>query len=83
MVKAERLKYSFLFTANTRLKASQGGKKMEEKIEDLVREAEPSVIVEETQKKLLYEGNSEIKLPDYLDIDPSYHNWSRACDVGH
>ncbi|MDI6738441.1 MAG: hypothetical protein QME12_08100, partial [Nanoarchaeota archaeon] len=57
--------------------------KMKKKMEELVQDAEPSVVVEEAPRKLLYEGSEEIKLPDYLDTDPSYHNWSRACDVGH
>lgn len=56
---------------------------MDKKMEEIVREAESSVVVEEAPKKLLYEGKNEIKLPDYLDSDPSYHNWSRACDVGN
>lgn len=39
--------------------------------------------VEAIPKEILYEGNKKIKLKKYLDSNPKYHNWSRACDVGH
>ena len=56
--------------------------KRQDSITKLV-EKNTGLTVEKQPKKLLYKGIKETKLKDYLDSNPTYHNWSRSCDVGH
>ncbi|MBU2497011.1 MAG: hypothetical protein KJ767_03050 [Nanoarchaeota archaeon] len=38
---------------------------------------------EQEREEILYKGQYKVRLQEYLDSDPKYHNWSRSCDVGH